>query len=160
MKNWLNLSLERSPDYKGCFGCGRDNPFGLKLAFAWNGEAASADFTPGENYQGWPGLVHGGIIACLLDEGMSYAALHAQGLCITARIQVKLKRPAAVGEPLVISSSVKRKSRKLVETRARVTLRDGTLVAEGAGTHFVVQPNSIEPDEALIDETQTSKREK
>ncbi len=141
MKNWPNISLERSPDYQGCFGCGRDNPFGLKLAFEWNGQEARAEFTPHENYQGWPGMVHGGIIACLLDEGMSYAALFAQGLSITAKMQVSLKRPAAVGERLIITSSIRRKSRKLVETNASVTLKDGTLVAEGIGTHFVVRQN-------------------
>ena len=146
MNNWPNLSLERSPDYQGCFGCGSDNPFGLKLAFKWDGQAARAEFTPQENYQGWPGLVHGGIIACLLDEGMSYAALFAKGLCITAKMQIKLKRPATVGEPLVINSSIKRMSRRLVETTANITLKDGTLVAEGVGTHFVITPKKDSPD--------------
>ena len=147
MNNWPDISLERRPDYRGCFGCGSDNPFGLKLAFKWDGQAASAEFTPQENYQGWPGMVHGGIIACLLDEGMSYAALFARGLCITAKMQIKLKRPAAVGEPLVIKSSIKRSSRRLVETIANITLKDGTLVAEGVGTHFVVTQKKDSPGE-------------
>ena len=145
MKNWTSLSLERSPDYQGCFGCGSDNPFGLKLVFKWDGQMARADFIPEKNYQGWPGLVHGGIIACLLDEGMSYAALFAQGLCVTARMQISLKRPAMVGEPLVITSSIKRKTRKVVETSASVSLKDGTLVALGTGTHFVVKANVDKP---------------
>ena len=149
MKNWPNLSLERSPDYQGCFGCGRDNASGLKLAFQWDGRSARADFVPREAHQGWPGLVHGGIIAALLDEGMGYAALYEVGRCVTARMQVKLRRPAMVGERLVISSSIKRKSRKLVETIATISLEDGTVVAEGGGTHFVVMPNrqqSANPD--------------
>ncbi len=147
MKNWPNLSLERSPDYQGCFGCGRDNPFGLKLSFAWDGKEARAEFTPEQNYQGWPGMVHGGIIACLLDEGMSYAAMFAQGLSITAKMQISLKRPAVIGESLVITSSINRKSRKLVETNAAVKLKDGTLVAQGIGTHFVVKSKEGQGEE-------------
>jgi acyl-coenzyme A thioesterase PaaI-like protein len=139
MKNWPSLSLERSPDYQSCFGCGRDNPIGLKLVFTWDGETARAEFTPQAVYQGWPGLVHGGVMACILDEGMGYAALFAVGRCVTAKMEIKLKRPAIVGAPLVITASVRRKSRKLVETHAQASLEDGTPVAEGRGTHFVVE---------------------
>jgi len=140
MTDWPKVSLNRPADYRSCFGCGQDNPIGLKLAFEWDGHTARAGFTPEAAYQGWPGLVHGGIMACLLDEGMGYAALFEVGYCVTARMHIKLKRPAYVGEPLVITSSVKRKTRKLVETEATVSLKkDGTVVAEGTGTHFIVK---------------------
>jgi uncharacterized protein (TIGR00369 family) len=147
MKSWPGLSLERSPDYQSCFGCGRDNPVGLKLVFTWDGELARAGFTPHAAYQGWPGLVHGGIMACLLDEGMGYAALFAVGRCVTAKMDIRLKRPAIVGIPLVITASVRRKSRKLVETEAHVSLADGTPVAEGRGTHFIVEVVPQRPGE-------------
>ena len=137
MTEWPRVSVSRDESYRSCFGCGQDNPIGLKLAFKWDGNTAREEFTPGDLYQGWPGLVHGGIMACLLDEGMAYAALFAGHHCVTARMQMKLRRPAKIGEPLVISATVTRTTRKLVETEARVTLRDGTLVAEGTATHFI-----------------------
>jgi acyl-coenzyme A thioesterase PaaI-like protein len=138
MNNWPNLSLERTSDYRSCFGCGQDNPIGLKLAFKWDGKTARAEFTPGEVYQGWPGLLHGGIIACILDESMGYAALFDAGRCVTAKMEILLKRPTNVGERLLITASIVRKSRKLVKTAASITLEDGTPVAEGTGTHFIV----------------------
>ena len=138
MKTWPELSLERTEDYQSCFGCGQDNQYGLKLVFKWDGQVAYADFTPHAVYQGWPGLVHGGIIACLLDEAMGYAALFEVGRCVTARLEIKLQKPVSVGEALDIVASVTRKSRKLVGTKAAVTIRDGTLIAEGKGTHFIV----------------------
>ena len=140
MNIWPNLSLERTADYRSCFGCGQDNPIGLKLAFKWDGKTARADFIPGEVYQGWPGLLHGGIMACILDEAMGYAALFDGGRCVTAKIEVRLARPVNIGQHLLITSSVQRKSRKLVKTLAFVNLEDGTLVAEGTGTHFIVRP--------------------
>ena len=143
MNKWPGLSLERSPDYQSCFGCGKDNPYGLKLAFNWDGKSGRAEFVPRDVYQGWPGMVHGGIVACLLDEGMGYAASSEVGLCVTAKMQIELKKPALVGKRLIISSSVKRKSRRLVYTTATISLEDGTLVAQGTGTHFIVNTNQV-----------------
>ena len=142
MTTWPQISVDTDRGYSKCFGCGPDNPIGLKLSFQWDGETARAEFTPTEFYQGWAGLVHGGIITCILDEAMSYAALFEGKGSITAEIQTKLKQLASINEPLVITASVTKKNRKLVKTRAAVSLKDGTLIAEGIGTHFVADlPN-------------------
>ncbi len=122
-----------------CFGCGQKNPIGLKLNFKRDGKNVRAEFTPTKHYQGWRGVVHGGIITCLIDEAVSYAA-HFEGLkCLTAKMAVQFKCMAKVGEPLVIISSITRHTRKLIETEARVSLKDGTVVAEGTATQFVVK---------------------
>jgi len=121
-----------------CFGCGQSNPIGLKLKFRQEDRTARAEFTPGEHYQGWPGVVHGGIIISLLDEAMAYAAYFEGIHCLTARMEIKLKRPTMVGQSLVVSSSITRKTRRLIETAAQVCLPDGTLVAESRATHYVV----------------------
>ena len=134
---WPKVSINSDRDLSLCFGCGQNNPIGLKLNFEWDGKTTRAEFTPTKLYQGWPGVVHGGIIICLLDEAMAYAAKFEGMTGITARIQAKLKRPALVDEPLIITSSVTRKTRKLVETKAKISLTDGTPVAEGTATQFV-----------------------
>ena len=121
-----------------CFGCGQDNPIGLKLDFRWDGKTARAEFTPSKLYQGWAGIVHGGIITCVLDEAMGYAALFGGVYCVTARMQVKIKRLPLVDEPLVITSFIAKKNRKLIEAKASISLRDGTPVAEGNATQFVL----------------------
>lgn len=137
MTNWTRFSLNTQMNDGMCFGCGQKNPIGLKLGFKWDGKAAQAEFTPTELYQGWPGIVHGGIIICLLDEAMTYAAMFDGSRSVTAKMQIRLKRAASLNEPLLISSSVTRKTRKLVETQAIVSLKDSTLIAEGTATHFV-----------------------
>ena len=127
-----------------CFGCGKNNPIGLKLKFRRDGKGVRTEFTPGSQYQGWPGMVHGGILICMLDEAMTYAARFAGAMCITARMDVKLKHLVPVEEPLIITSSVTRHTRRLLNTRAEVCLRDGTVVAEGTSTQFVVEDKSGE----------------
>lgn len=89
-------------------------------------------------------MVHGGIIICLLDEAMSWAVLFEEMHCVTAKMQVSLKRPVSINEPLVITSSVTRKTRKVAETKAAVALRDGTLIAEGTAKHFGVNSLKVE----------------
>ncbi|MFC1977008.1 PaaI family thioesterase [Chloroflexota bacterium] len=143
MTTWPQILIDTDGGYSQCFGCGQDNPIGLKLSFQWDGKTARAEFTPTECYQGWSGLVHGGIIICLLDEAMSWAVLFEGMRCVTAKIQVNLRRPAAINEPLVIISSITRKTRKVAETKAAVALRDGTLIAEGTAKHFVTNSPKI-----------------
>ena len=122
-----------------CFGCGHNNPIGLKLSFTKDGDTCRAEFTPGKAHQGWPGIVHGGILTCLLDEAMSYAAYFENVTCLTASMQVRLRQPVKVEVPLVITASVTKNSRKLVETRAKICLKDGTVVAESTSKQFVIE---------------------
>jgi len=138
MKNWPQVSIDTVKSPTMCFCCGKDNPIGLKLNFTWDNGTARAEFTPTELHQGWTGIVHGGIISCLLDEGLTYATYFAGINCITARMQVRLRRPILIGEPLTITSSISRKTRRLVETRATLSLKDGTTVADGTATMYVV----------------------
>ncbi len=140
MGTWPQISVDMYRDGL-CFGCGQENPIGLKLNFQWDGKIARAEFTPTKLYQGWPGVVHGGIIMCLLDEAMGNVSLFEGIGCVTAEIQVKLGRTASINEPLVITSSITKKTRKLIKTRATVSLKDGTLIAEGKSTQFVVNSN-------------------
>ena len=144
MINLPQISIDVARDYGQCFGCGQDNPIGLKLSFRWDGHSARAEFTPTELHQGWPGMVHGGITLCLLDEAMGYAALFEGVHCVTARMEVKLKHLTPVNETLTITSSVVKKTRRLIETRADIFLPDGTLVAEGTATQFVVNSHDRE----------------
>ena len=144
MTTWPQISIDTVRGYSQCFGCGQDNPIGLKLSFQWDGKTARAEFTPTEFYQGWSGLVHGGIIICMLDEAMSWVALFEGMNCITAKMQVKLRRLTAIGEPLIITGSITRKTRKLVASKAVVSLKDGTLIAEATANHFVVHSQNVE----------------
>lgn len=51
-----------------CFGCAPDNPVGLHLEFYEDGDDIVTQWEPSANYQGWSGIIHGGIQALLLDE--------------------------------------------------------------------------------------------
>lgn len=137
MTNWPRPPTYPTKECDYCFACGPKNPIGLKLKFDWDGQEVKTKFTPGEYHQGWAGLVHGGIITCLLDEAMSYAALYSGINSLTARMQTRFKRPLPIDEPLTVTGAVTKKTRRLVEAKAELKLADGTLVAESAATMFI-----------------------
>jgi uncharacterized protein (TIGR00369 family) len=138
MANWPQVSIEIEKELNMCFACGQKNPIGLKLSFGWDGKVARTEFTPNKFHQGWAGVVHGGIISCLLDEAMSYAALFAGVNSLTARMQTRFRRPLKIEEPLTITASLTKKTRRLVEAKAEMSLKDGTPVAESTATMFIL----------------------
>ena len=97
-----------------------------------------ASFTATEQYQGWPGFLHGGIAACLLDEAMSYAALFAGERSLTAKMEMRLKKLIPINELLTINGMVIKRTRKVIECSASITLQDGTDVAESTAKQFVI----------------------
>ncbi len=147
MADWPQVSIDVEKDRSMCFVCGQDNPIGLKLRFAWDGRTAKAEFTPSKLHQGWSGVIHGGIITCLLDEAMSYACLFEKINTVTARIQVRIKRPITTGEVLSITGNIARRTRRLVEAKAVIFLKDGTQVAEATAMQFVLKEGKGNDDQ-------------
>jgi uncharacterized protein (TIGR00369 family) len=115
-----------------CFGCGQQNPMGLKLRFRTEGEKVIAEFTPSAVHEGYPGYLHGGITCALLDEAMGWAAYHLSSgaLAVTARVQIKFRRPLLIGEPLTVTASITRRSTRHLWTEATVKRKDGKPAAE------------------------------
>jgi acyl-coenzyme A thioesterase PaaI-like protein len=141
METWPKIEINQSGSYDMCFGCGKGNPAGLKLKFAWDEKTktASADFFAAEHLQGWSGYLHGGITSCVLDEAMGWAALLAGSYCITARMQIRFRRMAPIGQKYLLSCRVTKQNARLIETEAVMTDLSGNIFAEGKGTQFVVK---------------------
>ena len=129
-----------------CFGCGQNNPIGLKLNFTREGGVIRTEFTPDKAHQGWPGLLHGGILGCLLDEAMSNIAYATGNTCLTASISIRLRQPVKVEVPLVITAWITRQRKKLIETAGRACLKDGTIIAESTAKQFIAENKAGDVD--------------
>ena len=116
-----------------CFGCGTLNPIGLHLTFAWDGDRYSALWTPQREHQGWAGRAHGGLLALVLDEALSRAALEKHGLhWVTAELVTRLKLPAMVGETLRVTAWIETVRPRLIACAGEArTVADNRLVATG-----------------------------
>ncbi len=97
------------------------------------GKETFAEFVPEKKHQGWKDLVHGGLLAALLDEAMTRLVWQRVGAALTAEMTVRYLAPALVGEKLKIRGEVLDDSRRLVLTRAEILKSDGTVVARAEG---------------------------
>ena len=127
-----------------CFGCGSENPHGLGLQFRQEDGRALAQFTPSAHLQGYPGYVHGGGVATLLDEAMGWAAYWQGVWAMTARLSMRFRRPVPVGEALTVSGWVVRDRGRLLTLRSELRSRQRRLLAEAEGTFVRVSEQQAE----------------
>jgi uncharacterized protein (TIGR00369 family) len=121
-----------------CFACGRGNPIGLKLDFAFEGEEYVTHFEVKPEHQGWTGIVHGGLLATLLDETMARLLWEKELNAITGRLNVRYHEPVKVGERLTVRARITKDRSRLIETEAKATDAEGILVAEATAVSMGV----------------------
>lgn len=123
-----------------CFGCGQENPVGLKLVFDDDGDLVRSRFTPSKEYQGWNGVVHGGILFTLLDEAGGYAIISKNiHSGVTAKSETTFKSPALMGKEILIEASVTRMTSRLIETQARLYYADEATIATSSSLWYIVK---------------------
>jgi acyl-coenzyme A thioesterase PaaI-like protein len=131
------------PHSSGCLVCGRDNPRGLHLDLFVDSETGivTATFSPSPHHIGFDGIAHGGILATVLDEAMTWAATwHGKRLCFCGELTNRFRRPARIESPLQISASVATSRSRRIETTATLREMDGTLIAESTGKYVPLPP--------------------
>ncbi len=131
--------------YNECFGCGLDNPIGLHLdGFAAAGDELKASFTPRGDYRGFAGILHGGILAALLDETLAWTAMMFEdSYVVTAQLQLKFRHPAPTDAAYDLRGRVdeRRGRRLLMSGEASVA---GTVIAEASGLFLATEPVTTE----------------
>ena len=125
------ISLE---DDGMCFVCGKKNPIGLKVEFKLDEEGkVVGKFIPRKELQGFKNILHGGIIATLMDEAMVSLLLKLGKKAVTSSFSVKLHKPAFTGEELTIVGRLVNDRGRIFEMNAEVRGSDGTVIASGEG---------------------------
>jgi uncharacterized protein (TIGR00369 family) len=131
--------MRKQPNSRMCFICGMQNPVGLKIAFYDDAETrqVQAECTIPDEYQGYPGVVHGGVVAAILDEVSGRAVmLHGSDevLMATLRLTVRYRRPTPTETPLTAVGWVERMSGMGARVAGEIRLPDGTVTAECEST--------------------------
>ncbi len=133
--NTMSEALQRinSADDHYCFGCGRQNPNGLRLSFypLESGDGIWAPFVPAREQEGYMGMVHGGIISTVLDEVMAWSLYQSDIWAVTGRMSLAFKQPVEVGvETKAIGRLINDRGRLLDVRGELVRASDGVLLAE------------------------------
>ena len=117
-----------------CFVCGPDNPAGLQIPWTLEDGVARGRFRPGRQHQGWRGIVHGGILAALLDEAMAQRVRMEGVHAVTASLQIRYRKPAPIETWLMTEGHLDAVRSRALQVRAAVLGEDGTCYAEAEGT--------------------------
>lgn len=113
-----------------CFACGQENPIGLKLEFHFEEDDYVTTLAVRPEYQGWTGIIHGGLLATALDETMARLLWEKSINAITGRLNVRYHKPVPIGETLEIRGRITRHRHMIVETTAEALMSNGVVVAE------------------------------
>jgi acyl-coenzyme A thioesterase PaaI-like protein len=137
--------LTLSADGK-CFACGNDNPIGLKLQFEFDGDDYVTVLQFGPEHSGWAGIVHGGLLATVLDEVMVRLLWVKGHEAVTARLTVFYRQTVPVGVRLRVRGRIVRvrAGGRMIETAAEALREDGTVVAEGSAVSLRPTARSAE----------------
>jgi uncharacterized protein (TIGR00369 family) len=127
-------------DDRVCFVCGEKNPIGLKLRLRTDAERgeSSAEVTFRDDFQGWTKVVHGGLLATVLDEAMIYAAGATGRLCVTGEITVRFVKPAATGVPYALKGRFLEDKGRIVLAESELLDAAGDQVARASGKLFKI----------------------
>ncbi|WP_305093758.1 PaaI family thioesterase [Prescottella sp. R16] len=146
-----------------CFGCGDDQPAGMKMSFA-----AGEDYTVtgrlevANRYQGGPGVIHGGILSTAFDEAQGMACMVLGGPVVTAHLEIDFARPIPLSSVLEIRARLDGIVRRKAYTTAEAFIVEGpgadpqTAVATSRGLFLTVQAAHFEPTAAFVDGEPTS----
>jgi acyl-coenzyme A thioesterase PaaI-like protein len=124
--------------YRGCFVCGRDNIIGLNLNFHSDGKTVRTKWFPDRRHEGYKGIVHGGLLAAVLDEVMIKAILAKDIRCVTASMEVKYKAPAEVGDELLFEGRMTEQKGRIILTVGWARNSKGIVVAQATGKYMTV----------------------
>lgn len=128
-----------------CFGCGGANPGGMLLAFELDEDARHSigRFRIPARYQGAKGLVHGGIVATLLDEAMGKLNYGGKFPAMTAELRVNYLKPVPVEQEIIVEARQQRRIGRNLLHEAEIRDAAGNILARGEGRFVEVDPARI-----------------
>jgi uncharacterized protein (TIGR00369 family) len=133
---------------QGCFACGSHNPVGLHMQVKRDGEGAQATVTLDPHRQGWEGVAHGGIVATLLDEIMSWSLMGDRAF-FTAELTVRYRRAVPLGVPLTVRGRRVQARGRLVWAEGEIRSPEGQVLATAAGKFLEVPATGGEEAEVV-----------
>ena len=131
----------RERNHGRCVVCGADNATGLHVDFqALSDGSVEAEFSPHPSLVGYPGRLHGGVIAALLDGAMTNCLFANDIIAVTAELTIRYRAPVAPDLPVHVGARIEQTGRRLYRVAAWVHQGAHTVVT--AGARFIALPNA------------------
>ncbi len=119
-----------------CFACGEMNEIGLHLKLQLTTGRCWTELEVPQRFEGWEGIIHGGILCTILDEVMAWALVACDSWGVTARMSVDFKKPISVGQKIRAEGWITESRRRIQSTAARIVdAESGVELATAAATY-------------------------
>jgi acyl-coenzyme A thioesterase PaaI-like protein len=142
----LTAASQRTPDVRAarnsrCFACGTGHPHGLHLRFTPDEDrGVTAIWHTKKTWEGFEGVIHGGIVSTVLDEAMSKAVAVAGVSALTCELRVRLRHHIESGRRLHAGGWIVERRKRRITAEASLTDDDGTERAHAWATFLEVAP--------------------
>ena len=126
------------PHYSTCFVCGLNNERGLKLQFHYDypTKEISTKFVLRKWLEGYRGLIHGGIVASILDDGMGWAVYPETGdYYLTLELDVKYKKPVRPNTEYIFKGRITNLRLGYFFTKGEILDREGDICVTAIGKY-------------------------
>ena len=143
--------INKQPNSRMCFICGLENPVGLHLhIYETEPGVVETTYVAPEHFQGYPGVLHGGIVSAIIDEISGRALMGSDPMnprfMFTAKLEVKYRKNVPIGKPLkIVGKAGKAKSRSAEAWAGIYEAETGELLAEGTTLLMNVPSDQIDP---------------
>lgn len=140
-----NLRQQHHPD---CIVCSPDAPYGLRVKYVLEGRLAVGTFDCSSRYEGYPGLLHGGVISALLDGAMTnWLFLHGR-VAVTAELLVRFRHPVLLHKPVLLRAWITQDDSPLFRMQSQL-MQAGTLKATARAAFMLPRslPTSAPPEQ-------------
>ena len=127
----------KQPNSHDCFVCGRKNPVGLYMTFYHDGESkVFSEVTVPEHFNGYPGVVHGGVTAAILDETVARVSMigDPHHFMMSVKLEVKYRHPVPTNTKLSVVGEIVKLRGRLGKAEGKLMNPDGLVLAEAALT--------------------------
>jgi acyl-coenzyme A thioesterase PaaI-like protein len=120
-----------------CFACGTLNEHGLHLDLHVDGDRCWSEVRLRDDFQGWDGIAHGGIVCTILDEVMAWSLASSDNWGVTVRLNVEFRKPVPLGTTIRAEGWITDNRRRVIETAARILDGSTGALLAGASATYV-----------------------
>jgi uncharacterized protein (TIGR00369 family) len=103
-----------------CFACGELNEVGLHLKLNLEDGRCSTELEMPQRFEGWEGVIHGGILCTILDEIMAWSLVSQDNWGVTARMSITFRKPVTVGQAIRAEGWITEDRRRIQVTAGRI----------------------------------------